>query len=182
MADKPEKICPYCARPIRGKNTSILEVNYALHLKKHELRGDSMDLSLPQRVASALESTPVNAVVIIVGYLIGGWAVANLWKVPLPWFYVAFTSIFVPSTAYVKFRARQHLRTYIRVIRIAGNWTINLIVGTLVSSLVILLEAWIPYYQNPYVLIQWSLYFTLIVCMLFMQRVFQRPSVSRRLA
>jgi hypothetical protein len=36
-----------------------------------------------------------------------------------------------------------------------------------------------PYYQNPYVLFMWSLYFMLIAGMLSMQRKFGRGSARR---
>jgi hypothetical protein len=176
MTDKLEKICPYCARPIRGKNSSILEVNFALHTKKHELRGDSMDLSLPRKVASALSSSSFTAILIVVGYFVGGWAVANLYKIAWPWFYVGFTSVFASITTFVWFRTRQYLRRYLHVCRTLANWIFSIIVGTLVSNLVILIQGLFPYYQNPYVLILWGLYFMLIADMLFLQRSLGRAS------
>lgn len=35
---KFEKTCSKCGKIVRGINPSILEVNYALHLKKHEVK------------------------------------------------------------------------------------------------------------------------------------------------
>jgi hypothetical protein len=36
---KFEKTCPKCGKVVRGTNPSILEINYMLHLKKHEVNG-----------------------------------------------------------------------------------------------------------------------------------------------
>jgi hypothetical protein len=36
---KLKKICPKCNREIRGITQKTLEINYALHLKKHEVKG-----------------------------------------------------------------------------------------------------------------------------------------------
>jgi len=35
---KYEKQCPYCSKVVRGINSSILEINYALHKKWHEIQ------------------------------------------------------------------------------------------------------------------------------------------------
>jgi hypothetical protein len=177
LSDKPEKICPYCSRPIRGKNISILEVNFALHLRKHELRGDPLNLSLPRRVAAALGSSSFNAILAVVGYFVGGWAVANLYKFfTFPTVYVGFAFTMCTITVFVRFRAKQYLRTYIRACRTAGSSIISIVVGTLVANLVILIQGLFPYYQNPYVLALWGLYFMLIADMLYMQRLLGRTS------
>lgn len=35
---KFQRQCPYCPKVIKGTNPSILEINYAEHLKWHEIR------------------------------------------------------------------------------------------------------------------------------------------------
>ncbi len=169
-----ERTCSYCGRVIRGTNASILEINYSLHTKKHELQGDSANLL--QRISRITGKTSVKPIMYVVGYALAGFLADNLYKIAMPWVYFGFPPVIAIITVFFKFRAGRHMLTYVQTLRLCADWLISMVIGGLVGAFVNLVVGTAPFYTNLYVLLFWGLYFSLIVDMFVFQSVLAKAA------
>lgn len=171
MIDKPEKICPYCARRVRGNNSSILEVNYALHVKKHELQGDELNETIFRKTARgilAISSVFFSAV----GFADGEWLV----KLVNTRIGLELATILICALASLKIilplRAPRVVGLFRRAVYFGLDWTFSIVIGGLGKAWYNLFQALIPFYQNPWIILVLILYFGLVLDVMAMKHIF----------
>jgi hypothetical protein len=178
MSGKPVKICPYCARSIRGKNSSILEVNYALHTKKHELQGDELKEGILRNAARGVLA--VSGVLFsAVGWADGAWLV----KLVNTQIGLELATILVCTLAILKItfelRSQWALGLYHRAVYRGLDWAFSIVIGGIGKAWFNLFQALIPFYQNPWIIFVLVLYFGLVLDVMAIKHIFLGRSRSR---
>ncbi len=117
-----------------------------------------------------VSSTTATSILMIIGFVSGGWLLNNLWKIAYPWFYVD-TPIVVFAVSAVIFRLfRPYVNFYQQFLLLSLSWLVSLMIGNVVSGYVSILTSLLPFYQNPYVLALWTDYFVILTCLVFAQK------------
>jgi branched-subunit amino acid permease len=140
----------------------------------------SPKVSLLHKFFEMTSSTSAKAVMIVLGFVIGNWALNNLYKIAWPWLYVGFPPVMLGVSLFVWFRVRHHIKVYRYLLLLAVSWIVSLSIGNITGGLVQAVEGLLPYYSNPYVLAYWIDYFATLCLLVFAQARIDRLMVHAR--
>lgn len=173
---KHQKPCRYCGKVVGGTNPSILEINYALHLKKHELRGDALNEGIVQKIGHILLGVSGLAMSIF-GFLAEESLLTLLWLpvLGLP-SWVWLVGGVVGVGVIFRFWLRKHRDSFRAALKHPSDWLWSFVIGGLGRGFWNLFWGLIPFYQNPWIFVVLTIYFAIIIDVLAMKRAFGRLS------